>query len=202
MRACVVFLAGLSIILLVACSAPNSASTGRPDAAIQSLSTPLDASSCEQKTDKSDPDEIPYLLCPGVGGYSLIVRKVESGRKSVDVVDPAEQVHPLDFQEIITRAMSNLDGKAEWRVASRDGKQVPIALIVHVQARERLDDPETVTTTYLAVAKLSPNAVCVTDRIPEGTKTPEQILNIADSAPDRACAPPQPPLTENGQALP
>ena len=198
----VVLLAGLSIVLLAACSAPDSASTGTSNAAIQSLSTPLDSGSCEQKVDKSDPDETPYLQCPGVAGYSLIVRKVESGRKSVDVVDTSQQVHPLDFQETITRAMSNLDGKAEWRVASRDGKQVPIALIVHVQARENLDDPETVTTTYLAVAKLLPNQVCVTDRIPEGTKTPEQILKIADSASDRACAPPQPPLTENGQALP
>ncbi|MCL4782590.1 MAG: hypothetical protein KJZ70_06105 [Bryobacterales bacterium] len=202
MRRLVSGLTMVCAILLFACSAPQSGSGDAPKAAIQSVRTPLSPASCEKKADMSDPDETPYLLCPGAAGYSLIVRKVESGRKSVDVVDAAGQAHPLNFQETITRSMSNLTGEAEWRVASRGGKQVPAALIVHVQARENADDPETVTHTYAAVAKLTPDSVCVTDRIPAGTKTEEQILAIADSAASRACAPPQPPLSENGEAQP
>lgn len=204
MRLPVVVLAGLSMLLLAACFAPRPGAEGGggASAAIQSMRTPLNPASCEKKVDKSDPDETPYLLCPGTGGYSLIVRSVESGRKSVDVVDASQRAHPLNFQETVTRSMSNLTGDAEWRVASRDSKQVPLALIVHIQARENADDPETVTNTYIAVAKLSPDSACVTDRIPEKSKTPAQILEIADSAQERECAPPQPPLADNGQALP
>ncbi len=189
-------------ILFCACSAPQSGADHTPKAVIESIRTPLSPASCEKKADMSDPDETPYLLCPGAAGYSVIVRKVESGRKSVDVVDASGKLHPLNFQETITRSMSNLTGDAEWRVASREGKQFPLALIVQVQAREDPADPETVTHTYAAVAKLTPDSVCVTDRIPAETKTPEQIFSIADSAPERACAAPQPPLAEDGQALP
>ncbi|MCZ2152522.1 MAG: hypothetical protein LC114_01265, partial [Bryobacterales bacterium] len=138
-------------------------------------------------------DEIPYLLCKGAGGYSLIVRRVESGLKSVDVVDEAGSIHPLAFQDTVTRAMSNLKGAAEWRVDERNGKQTPIALLIHVEAREDQDEPEKVTQTYIAVAKITPNGACVTDRIVDGTRTPEQLQEIADSAPDRACTPTLPP---------
>ncbi len=202
MRFLVPIAAGLSMLLLVACTAPSPSAGGAGDARIESVHTPLSPSSCEKKIDESDPDSTPYLLCPGAGGFTLKVRSVGSGRKSADVVDAAQQAHPLNLQEVITRSMLNLTGDAEWRVASRDGKQVPLALILQVQARENSEDPETVTNTYTAIVKLSPDSVCVTDRIPAGSKTPEQILTIADAAETRACAPPQPPLSGNGQAQP
>ncbi|MCC6263150.1 MAG: hypothetical protein IT169_06195 [Bryobacterales bacterium] len=202
MRRFVAIPACLSMLLLAACTASVPGADQAAKASIESLRTPLDAGSCEKKIDESDPDSTPYLLCPGTGGFTLKVRSVGSGRKSVDVVDAAQQAHPLNLQEVITRSMSNLTGDAEWRVASRDGKQVPLALILHVQARENSEDPETVTNTYTAVARLSPDSVCVTDRIPPEAKTPGQILTIADSAETRACAPPQPPLSGNGPAQP
>lgn len=191
-------IAGLSLIVLTACTVSSSTEGTAPHSATVSESTPLDAGSCAKKVDAGDPDETPYLQCPGVGGYSLIVRSVESGRKSVDLVDSAGLAHPLAYQETITRAMSNLKGAAEWRVATREGKPVPLSLTVHVEARENLDEPEEVTHAYLAIAKITPGGACVTDRILEGTKTPEQLQEIADSAPDRACASTLPPLTDNG----
>jgi hypothetical protein len=158
---------------------------------IQSVYTALSAEACKKEVDKNDPNETPYLVCPGVAGYSLIVRRVDSGRKSIDVMDAAQRVFPLKYQEFITRHMSTLGDKAEWRVTMKDGKQVPIALIVPVRAREDNDNPERVTATYLAVAKIAPNEACVTDRISEGTAEAE-VRSIADKAQERPCAPPQP----------
>lgn len=176
---------GLLCFVFFGCSSQNGQN-------IQSVMTDLDDSSCRKETDASDPNETPYLVCPGVGGYSLIVRRVEAGRQSIDVVDASRRATPLNYQDYITRHMSSLDGKAEWRVATKDGKQVPIALIVRVQAREDSGNPERVTSVYSAVARIGPTGACVTDRIPEGTKTGDEIHQAADSAGQRECAPVQP----------
>lgn len=155
---------------------------------------------CVQEIDKSDPNETPFLRCPGPAGYSLIVRQVDSGRESIEVVDPVGRVHALNYQEVVTRSMSNLEGKAEWRVGVKDGKRTPTALIVRVQAREDNDDPEKVTHTYLAVAKITAEEVCVTDRIDAAGQQPAETQRLADSAQARPCAPAQPPLAAGGGA--
>lgn len=170
-------------------------------AAIESIHTDLGGGSCRKEIDKNDPNETPYLACPGVGGYALIVRRVDSGRQSIDVVDSAQRVLPLNYHEFVTRHMATLDESAEWRVATKDGQQVPIALIVRVQAHEDNDTPEKVTHSYLAVAKITPNEVCVTDRIPEGAQSEPEVRSAADSAQARQCAPPQPPMTVDGAVV-
>lgn len=201
MRLSIPGVVALSSLLLSGCSAQDGSPAVPTQAEIQSVHTDLGAGSCKTEVDKSDPNETPYLVCPGVAGYTLIVRRVGSGRRSIDIVDPSQRAFPLNYQEFITRHMSTLDDQAEWRVATRDGSQVPIALMVRVQARESNDDPEKVTTSYLAVAKITPNEVCVTDRIPEGTQPEAQVRSEANAAPEKRCAPPQPPLTEDGAVL-
>jgi hypothetical protein len=197
MRESFIGVMGLTCLLLCNCSSQDGVSTERSKE-IQSVLTDLNAASCKKDFDKSDPNETPYLVCPGVAGYTLIVRRVDAGRQSIDVVDATKRVLPLNYQEHVTRHMSTLDGKAEWRVAMKDGKEVPIALIVRVDAREDNGNPEKVTGSYLALAKIGPNEVCVTDRIPEGTKSDAEIRSAADSAQDRQCAPVLPQLAADG----
>lgn len=171
--------AGPGLFLLFACQATDTAP-------LQSVFTDLAGNACKQETDKGDPNETPFLECPGVGGYTVIVRKTDAGRKSIDIVDPAKRVFPLRYDEFVTRDMSELGARAEWRIA--DGK--PVALIVRVRAHEDAANPEKVTRSYFAVAKITESGICVTDRIPEETKTEIEIRNAADSAPKRECAPP------------
>jgi hypothetical protein len=184
--------AALIPLLFLACS------TAKREAAIRSVYTEFGGSACKSEVDKSDPNETPYLLCGGVGGYRLIVRRVDAGRESIDVVDAGQRVSPLNYEESVTRYMSNLTGKAEWRIGTKDGKSSPIALIVRVQAREDNEHPEAVTRTYLAVAKITPKEACVTDAIPEGTRGEAEVRSLADSAGARPCAPPRPRLTDGG----
>jgi hypothetical protein len=128
----------------------------------------------------------------------LIVRLADSGRQSIDVVDAEKRVHPLDYQQFVTRHMCSLGDVAEWRMA-KSGNATPAALIVRVDAREDLGNPEKATQSYYAVAKITPDSVCVTDRIPERAQTPEEVRRTADSAPRRPCARPLPPLTAGGE---
>jgi hypothetical protein len=155
--------------------------------------TDLEPASCRKEIDKDDPNETPYLVCPGVGGYSLIVRRVESGRHSIDVVNPSQEIAPLKYQEVVTRHMSNVGSRAEWRVATKDSKQVPVAVIIPLEAREDVGEPEKVTQTYLAVAKITADETCVTDRIPAGSRSETEVRSAADSSHDRPCLAPQPP---------
>jgi hypothetical protein len=188
-------------VLLAGCVGRQGASQPGAEDALVSVVTDLSPASCRKEIDRSDPNETPYLLCPGVGGYSLIVRRVDSGRESVEVVDPAGRPFRLDYQEFVTRHMCTLGTRAEWRVRQKGGGQAPVALIVRVQAREDAGDPEKVTRSYFAVAKITPDQVCVTRSIPEGAQTETAVREAADSAPQSKCAPPLPPMTEGGTVI-
>ena len=201
MRLFIVGLLAWSAFPHVGCSATDGDRSADTKAAVESIHTDLSAGSCAKEIDKNDPNETPYLSCPGVAGYTLIVRRVDAGRQSIDVVDSAKRVLPLNYQDVVTRHMSTLDGMVEWRVATKDGKPVPIALIVRVQAREDNDQPEKVTHSYIAVAKITPNETCVTDRIEEGTQSETEVRSRADSAQERQCAPPQPRMTVDGDVI-
>lgn len=192
--------AGFVPVLLTACAAQDPGPTGSKSA-VESVYTALDAGHCRKETDRNDPNDTPYLVCPGVAGYSLLERRVEAGRVSIDVMDAGGRVHPLNYQDAVTRYMCSLDGDAEWRVSNRDGRQTPIALIVQVQAREDNDNPERVTHTYYAVSKITMETACVTDVLDRAKQSESEARRLADSARERPCAPPQPPLRDNGNII-
>lgn len=182
MRARIVGFVTFTVLVVSGCSA-------RHETVMESVYTSLNAASCNKALDKGSPDETPYLSCPGIAGYVLEVRRVEAGRLSIDVVDAAQHHFPLNFQDVVTRSMCSLDDKAEWRAAKQNGEPMPSALIVGVHAREDQDDPAKVTSTYIAIAKITAASVCVTDRILQGTKSEADVRTLADSARNRPCAP-------------
>ena len=178
-------LAGALISLaLLGSSSQHGASA---PAATNSVYTQLGGDVCEREIDRSDPNEIPYMVCPGAAGYALIVRRVGSGRKSVDVVDAAGRRHPLNY-ELLTRHMFSLGQSAEWRVTTKDGQNVPVALIVRIDERQSIDQPSKVTRSYFAVAKVTPTTACVIDRIAKGSTTQAGLREIADAGQARGCA--------------
>lgn len=191
----------LICVFLSSCAAADGHAAAHAQADIQSVYTDLGGESCRKEIDRNDPNETPYLVCPGVAGYSLIVRRVDAGRQSIDILDSAERAFPLSYQEFVSRHMFTLEGTAEWRIALKDGKQVPVGLIVRVQLHEDNDNPEKATRSYLAVAKITPGEACVTDRIPEGAQSETLARSAAESAHDRPCLPPQPPMTADGVVI-
>lgn len=120
--------------------------------------------------------------CAGIAGYSLIIED-DDARMSVTVVTPRGATYPLNYWHVITRHFSTLGHKAEWRVVRRNGKTEPVALIIRVRAQES----DSKTTLYLAVAKITPDASCVTDRIVSGPSSNVEARQAADSAATKSC---------------
>ena len=91
--------------------------------------------------------------------------------------------------EVIAPGASSLGTKAEWRFISQDGKVTPVALIVRVYTQDT-DSRSPRRTSYLAVAKLTPTEICVTDRIPAAATANEEARRASVVSATRACLKP------------
>ncbi|HKC62569.1 MAG TPA: hypothetical protein VKB86_02975 [Pyrinomonadaceae bacterium] len=128
--------------------------------------------------------------CRGFGGYSLRLEYGDS-RESITVISPTGQKHPLELWNVISSGFSSVGKKAEWRVTRKGGRLVPIALIVRFDASTDPSDSSKVTS-YLAVAKITPQKICVTDKIAPSATANEDARRAADASADKACLePPQ-----------
>jgi len=124
---------------------------------ITSIYTDLSGNQC--KTIKEDPETGSSVQeCPGIGGLHLLVAN-DDARMSISVVSPDNKEHALDYWNIITRSFSSLGEKAEWRLVKRNGKITPIALIVRVDSSEQQNLNSPKKTSYLAVAKITPEEI-------------------------------------------
>jgi hypothetical protein len=123
--------------------------------------------------------------CRGVGGYNLQLEYGDA-RESITVFTPNRQKHELNLWSVVSSGFSSVGQKAEWRVTTKNGKQVPIALIVRFNASENPED-STKTTSYLVVAKITPQKICVTDKIAPGATANEEARRAADASADKPC---------------
>ena len=128
--------------------------------------------------------------CRGVGGYNIEL-EYDDARESITIYSPDRQKHPLELWHVISGGFSSVGQKAEWRVNRKSGKVVPIALIVRFNASENPED-STKITSYLVVAKITPQKICVTDKIAPSATANEEARRAADASADKPCLePPQ-----------
>ena len=127
-------------------------------------------------------------LCGGIGGYKL-QREYGDDRESITVISPNGKKHQLEFWNIISSAFSHVGEKAEWRVIRKKGKVTPVALIVRFTASENSGDTSKPTSliSYLAVAKITPQKICVTDKITPSATANEEARVAADASADKPC---------------
>ncbi len=166
----------LSALFILCCSAPLLAYAP----AAESVYTDIAPARCKT-VETQEEGAYSKQKCAGVGGYALMVEDNDS-RQSVTVVSPDGKRHPLNYWQVVTTAFSSLGEKAEWRVEKKGGKVRPYALIVRVNASENPEKPEQ-KSSYLAVAKITTDAVCVTDKV----KTNEEARAAADASADKPC---------------
>ena len=150
------------------------------------VSVYTDLSSAKCKTIKVGKETASSVQkCAGVAGYSLLVLD-DDARQSVTVVTPDGKQHELDYWSVVTGAFSSLGEKAEWRMVNKGGKMVPIALIVRVYANENPDSPNQ-RTSYMAVAKITPEKICVTAKIKAATNANAEARRAADASAGKPC---------------
>jgi hypothetical protein len=131
------------------------------------------------KTGANAGEDWSVSACRGVGGYG-------DARESITVYTPDRKKHPLDLWSVVSSGFSSVGKKAEWRVTTKNGKQVPIALIVRFDASENPEDSSKITS-YLVVSKITPGKICVTDKIAPGAKKNEEARSAADASADKPC---------------
>lgn len=119
--------------------------------------------------------------CPGVAPYTLLAER-DDDRASVTLASSDGKRYPLAFWDVVTPYFSRLGPRAEWRV-TKEG--VPYGLIVRVDTLASADASK--TTSFLAVAKIAPPAVCVTDRIAPGPTANTEARKAADLAAGKPC---------------
>ena len=137
------------------------------------------------KSGKAQGEDWSVMACRGFAGYSLQLEYGDA-RESITVFSPDKKKHPLELWSIISSGFSSVGKKAEWRVTTRNGKQVPVALIVRFDASENPEDSSKVTS-YLVVAKITPQKICVVEKIAPGATQNEDARRAADASADKPC---------------
>lgn len=171
------FVRRLSIATIVAAlfvSGPISLAQNR------SLYTPLDTKQCRTiKTETTGAGDYEGH-CRGVAGYSLVLLEGDL-RQNVIVITPKGAKHSLDMWDVVSGGFSYVGPKAEWRM-----NKSPVALILRYTASEDPEHPNR-KTSYLVVAKITPNEICVTDKISAGPKANDAARRAADTATTKPC---------------
>lgn len=162
---------------------PANTATGDNSDAEKTIYTDITAKKCKT-TDSNEEEQWIVQLCDGVGGYKLEVTEADI-RQTVNVVAPNGKKSELNFQANVDFGFSALGEKAEWRVEKKDGKPVPYAMIVRLNANNA-DNPDK-NTSYLVVSKIGPDKSCITDVVKPMAKQNEEARKLADAAPSRPC---------------
>ena len=152
------------------------------DGSLTSIYTNLTEQACPQIKENQETGST-VRRCPGIGGYQLLVED-DDARMSVKVVTPSGEEHELSYWTVITPKFSSLGAKAEWRVAKRGSSLLPVGLIVRVEARESETAKK---TSYLAVAKITPREICVTQKVAPSADANQRAREAADRAASAAC---------------
>ncbi len=152
-------------------------------AKIETVYVDLTGNKCKT-TDSNEEEGWSVQLCEGVGGYKLEVTDGDL-RQTINVIAPNGKKSELDFQANVSGAFSAIGDKAEWRVEKKDGKVVPIAMIVRLNANDKKD--ETKTNSYLVVSKITPERSCITDVVKPIANANEEARKLADSSANKPC---------------
>lgn len=151
----------------------------------RSVYTPLDTKHCRSvKSPNADEDDL-LGRCRGVAGYALLLSEGDL-RQNLIVVTPKRTEYSLELWNVVSSGFSTVGPKVEWRMARQNGKLSPVALIIRYNANEDAEHPNKLLS-YLAVAKITPNEICITDKIAPSANANTEARSAADNAANRPC---------------
>lgn len=163
-------------------SSPQNSPNAQPIESVKSNYTDLNGNGCsaERSTDEVSSER----TCSGIEGYKLLIENQDE-RDTISIITPDGRQHPLNYTQTISKGgFASIGQKAEWRIASRNGKDVPIALIVRVDVQSGGSNK---TSSYLSVSKITDRGICVTDRIDPIANANEKAREAADSSANKPC---------------
>jgi len=167
------------LVILLGCFVTASAQSNR------SVYTSLGEKQCRTLKSAEAGDDGFEARCPGTGGYKLILSEGDL-RQNITVITPKGAEHSLELWSVVSSGFSSVGPKVEWRLATQNGKAVPVALIMRYNANEDPEVPNKLMS-YLAVAKITATEICVTEKISPGPKANEDARRAADAATSKPC---------------
>lgn len=170
----------MGLLFALAASASAFASTG-----LDSVYTSLEGKPCRKVIDDKTTGAY-TLACPGAGKFALQVL-YDDDRSSVNVVTPEKRVFELRYWDVVAHGFTSLGKKAEWRTAMVDGKSVPAALIVRVNATDQSDASHPTRVALLAVAQIRKNEACVVKTIAAGAANANADARAIADGPKLSC---------------
>lgn len=150
---------------------------------VEFVYTDITSAKCKT-TEKNEDEGWIVQMCDGVAGYKLEVSEGDL-RASINVIAPSGKTSELNFQQNVSSAFSTLGEKAEWRMMKKDGKSVPFALIVRLNASK--GDDGTKTDSLLVVSKIDGDKSCVTDVVKPIANANEEARKLADNSANKPC---------------
>jgi hypothetical protein len=165
-----------ALAVMLACATTTTAQTNR------SVYTPLGEKECRTIKSAEAGDDGYEARCRGTAGYTLLLSEGDL-RQNITIITPQGKQHSLDLWTVISGGFSSLGPKAEWRL---DKTSAPVAIILRYNASEDPDKPEK-RTSYLAVTKITPTEICVTDKISQGPTANEDARRAADTSSTKPC---------------
>lgn len=148
----------------------------------RSVYTPLGDKQCRTVKSAEAGDDGFEARCRGAAGYTLLLSEGDL-RQNITVITPQGKQHSLELWSVVSGGFSSLGPKAEWRL---DKASAPVALILRYNASEDPEKPDK-RTSYLAVTKITPTEICVTDKISPGPTANEDARRAADAASRKPC---------------
>ena len=128
-------------------------------------------------------------FCPGILGFNLKIFS-DDDRMSINVVSPDKKDHPRDYWDVVTNSFSNITGRAEWRVIKKDGKQIPISLIIKLNTTDQQDVEKPKKVPVFVITKIQEDKICVTDVIKvTHQSTIKEARKLADKSTEKPCLP-------------
>lgn len=128
--------------------------------------------------------------CPGPNGYMLDVL-YDDDRMSIDVITPSKKQVSLNYWEIVSSGFSSIDGQANWRLKTINGKQKPVALITPFVATKNLENGDDLTITYQVISKITDDEICIIGKVDKMQADAESLINsLINNADTKPCLSP------------
>ena len=166
-------------MIILGCAAIAAAQSNR------SVYTPIGDKQCRTIKSAEAGDDGFETRCRGTGGYNLVLSEGDL-RQNLTVITPQRKEHSLELWTVVSGGFSSVGPRVEWRITTQGKKVTPVALIIRYNASDEAGNPDKLTS-YLAVAKITPTEICVTDKILPGPKANEDARRAADAASTKPC---------------
>jgi hypothetical protein len=150
-----------------------------------SVYTSLNTKQCRNiKSPNADEDDL-VQKCRGAAGYTLMLSEGDL-RQNITVVTPRGVEHSLELWSVVSGGFSTVGPRVEWRLVRQNGKLSPVALIIRYNTSEDAEHPNK-NISYLAVAKITPTEICITDKISPSSNANTDARRAADRAATKPC---------------